>query len=216
VGWIKRSNSGLAVHLGGFLKSLRFQSSGTACLQRATAISPDMRLRKRMRRHISNSSRVGRPLPKINFDSARTAGYPGELHWWERYFGQIQGTSSQPPPPPPPLPPAFPSMIGVAYRPGCHSADVVALVHSLLGGNSSSNDTGLIGSIFRTPERRQLDYVAFILAPAFRGPPKGGQSYFGINQFLIIERFPRFCRKKTMFVDNRRLDTSSRIWGSLL
>jgi ATP-binding cassette, subfamily B, bacterial len=114
-------------------------------------------------------------------------------------FGQIQDILT-----------AFSFMIGLlAYWPWLIVLMLVALLPSLLG-ELKFNAQGYRLDYFRTPERRQLDYVRYLGSSIETAKEV---KLFGLSQFLI-ERFRRFA--ETMFVGNRRLATRRAIWGSLL
>src|SRR5216684_886517 len=114
-------------------------------------------------------------------------------------FGQIQDILT-----------AFSFMLGLlAYWPWLIVLMLVALLPSLLG-ELKFNAQGYRLDYFRTPERRQLDYVRYLGSSIETAKEV---KLFGLSQFLI-ERFRRFA--ETMFVGNRRLATRRAIWGSLL
>jgi ATP-binding cassette subfamily B protein len=113
-------------------------------------------------------------------------------------FGQIQDILT-----------AVSFMIALAaYWPWLIVLMVIALVPSLLG-ELKFNAQGYRLDYFRTPERRQLDYVRFLGSSIETAKEV---KLFGLNRFLI-ERFRRFAQ--TMFADNRRLATRRAIWGGL-
>ena len=113
-------------------------------------------------------------------------------------FGQIQDILT-----------AVSFVIGlVAYWPSLIGLMLIALVPSLLA-ELKFNAQGYRLDYFRTPERRQLDYVRYLGSSIETAKEV---KLFGLNQFLI-ERFRRFA--ETMFADNRRLATSRSIWGGL-
>jgi len=96
----------------------------------------------------------------------------------------------------------------VAYWPWLIVLMLVAVVPSLLG-ELKFNALGYRLDYFRTPERRQLDYVRYLGSSIETAKEV---KLFGLNQFLI-ERFRRFA--ETMFIDNRRLAARRAIWGGL-
>ncbi len=96
----------------------------------------------------------------------------------------------------------------VAYWPWLILLMLIALVPSLLG-ELKFNAQGYRLDYFRTPERRQLDYVRFLGSSIETAKEV---KLFGLNRFLI-ERFRRFA--ETMFADNRRLATRRAVWGGL-
>jgi ATP-binding cassette subfamily B protein len=113
-------------------------------------------------------------------------------------FGQIQDILT-----------AVSFVIGlVVYWPSLIVLMLIALVPSLLA-ELKFNAQGYRLDYFRTPERRQLDYVRYLGSSIETAKEV---KLFGLNQFLI-ERFKRFA--EAMFVDNRRLATSRAIWGGL-
>ena len=113
-------------------------------------------------------------------------------------FGQIQDILT-----------AVSFVIGLAaYWPWLIVLMLIALVPSLLA-EVQFNAQGYRLDYFRTPERRQLDYVRYLGSSVETAKEV---KLFGLNQFLI-ERFRRFA--ETMFVDNRRLATRRAIWGGL-
>jgi ATP-binding cassette, subfamily B, bacterial len=96
----------------------------------------------------------------------------------------------------------------LAYWPWLIALMLIALVPSLLS-EVKFNAQGYRLDYFRTPERRQLDYIRYLGSSIETAKEV---KLFGLEQFLI-ERFRRFA--ETMFVDNRRLAASRAIWGSL-
>jgi ATP-binding cassette subfamily B protein len=96
----------------------------------------------------------------------------------------------------------------VAYWPWLIVLMLVAVVPSLLG-ELKFNALGYRLDYFRTPERRQLDYVRYLGSSIETAKEV---KLFGLNQFLI-DRFRRFA--ETMFIDNRRLAARRAIWGGL-
>jgi ATP-binding cassette, subfamily B, bacterial len=111
-------------------------------------------------------------------------------------FGQIQDILT-----------AVSFMIGLlAYWPWLIVLMLIALVPSLLG-ELKFNAQGYRLDYFRTPERRQLDYVRYLGSSIETAKEV---KLFGLNRFLI-ERFRLFAQ--TMFADNRRLATRRALWG---
>ncbi len=96
----------------------------------------------------------------------------------------------------------------LSYGPWLIVLTLIALAPSLLG-ELRFNAQSYRLDYFRTPERRQLDYVRFLGSSIETAKEV---KLFGLSQFLI-ERFRRFA--ETMFVDNRRLAIKRAIWGSL-
>jgi ATP-binding cassette subfamily B protein len=96
----------------------------------------------------------------------------------------------------------------IAYWPGLIVLMLVALLPSVLG-ELKFNAQGYRLDYFRTPERRQLDYVRYLGSSIETAKEV---KLFGLNQFLI-DRFRRFAA--TMFADNRKLATRRAIWGGL-
>jgi len=95
-----------------------------------------------------------------------------------------------------------------AYWPWLIVLMLVALLPSLLG-ELQFNAQGYRLDYFRTPDRRQLDYVRYLGSSIETAKEV---KLFGLNRFLI-ERFRRFA--ETMFADNHRLATRRAIWGGL-
>jgi ATP-binding cassette, subfamily B, bacterial len=85
---------------------------------------------------------------------------------------------------------------------------LVAVLPALLG-ELKFNALGYRLDYFRTPERRQLDYVRYLGSSIETAKEV---KLFGLERFLI-ERFRRFA--ETMFNDNRRLVTRRALWGAL-
>jgi ATP-binding cassette subfamily B protein len=96
----------------------------------------------------------------------------------------------------------------IAYWPWLILLMLVALVPSLLG-ELKFNAQGYRLDYFRTPERRQLDYVRYLGSSIETAKEV---KLFGLDRFLI-DRFRRFA--ETMFRDNRRLATRRAMWGGL-
>jgi len=95
-----------------------------------------------------------------------------------------------------------------AYWPSLILLMLVALLPSLLG-ELKFNALGYRLDYFRTPERRQLDYVRYLGSSIETAKEV---KLFGLQRFLI-ERFRRFA--ETMYRDNRRLATRRAVWGGL-
>jgi ATP-binding cassette subfamily B protein len=94
----------------------------------------------------------------------------------------------------------------VAYWPWLILLMLVAVIPSLLG-ELKFNALGYRLDYFRTPERRQLDYVRYLGSSIETAKEV---KLFGLNRFLI-DRFRHFA--ETMFRDNRKLATSRAVWG---
>jgi ATP-binding cassette subfamily B protein len=113
-------------------------------------------------------------------------------------FGQIQDVLT-----------AASFVVGLAaYWPWLIGLMAIALIPSLLA-EIKFNAQGHRLDYFRTPERRQLDYVRYLGSSIETAKEV---KLFGLNQFLI-DRFRRFA--ETMFVDNRRLAVRRAVWGGL-
>jgi ATP-binding cassette, subfamily B, bacterial len=113
-------------------------------------------------------------------------------------FGQIQDILT-----------AISFMIGLlAYWPWLIVLMALALVPSLLA-ELTFNAQGYRLDYFRTPERRQLDYVRYLGSSIETAKEV---KLFGLNRFLI-DRFRQFAQ--TMFVENRRLAARRAIWGGV-
>jgi ATP-binding cassette, subfamily B, bacterial len=97
----------------------------------------------------------------------------------------------------------------IAYWPWLIALMLVAVVPSLLG-ELKFNAQGYRLDYFRTPERRQLDYVRYLGSSIDTAKEV---KLFGLDNFLI-GRFKRFA--ETMYLDNRRLATRRALWGGLL
>jgi ATP-binding cassette subfamily B protein len=85
---------------------------------------------------------------------------------------------------------------------------LIALAPALLGELRFNAQAHRL-DYFRTPERRQLDYVRFLGSSIETAKEV---KLFGLSPFLI-ERFRRFA--ETMFADNRGLAIKRAVWGSL-
>ncbi len=113
-------------------------------------------------------------------------------------FGQIQDILA-----------AASFVIGLmAYWPWLIALMAIALVPSLLA-EIKFNAQGYRLDYFRTPERRQLDYVRYLGSSIETAKEV---KLFGLDRFLI-ERFRRFA--ETMFNDSRRLAIRRAVWGGL-
>jgi len=113
-------------------------------------------------------------------------------------FGQIQDILA-----------AASFMIGLmAYWPWLIVLMLIALVPSLLA-EVKFNAQSYRLDYFRTPERRQLDYVRYLGSSIETAKEV---KLFGLDRFLI-ERFRRFA--EAMFLDNRRLAARRALWGGL-
>ncbi|KZE28984.1 ABC transporter ATP-binding protein [Chelatococcus daeguensis] len=95
-----------------------------------------------------------------------------------------------------------------AYWPSLILLMLIALLPSLLG-ELKFNALGYRLDYFRTPERRQLDYVRYLGSSIETAKEV---KLFGLQRFLI-ERFRRFA--ETMYRDNRRLAIRRAFWGGL-
>jgi ATP-binding cassette, subfamily B, bacterial len=96
----------------------------------------------------------------------------------------------------------------VAYWPWLITLMMAAVVPSLVG-ELKFNAQSYRLDYFRTPERRQLDYVRYLGSSI---DTVKEVKLFGLSRFLI-DKFRRFA--ETMFRDNRRLATRSAFWGGL-
>jgi ATP-binding cassette subfamily B protein len=96
----------------------------------------------------------------------------------------------------------------IAYWPWLIVLMLVAVVPSLLG-ELKFNAQGYRLDYFRTPERRQLDYVRYLGSSIETAKEV---KLFALDGFLI-DRFRRFA--ETMFADNRSLATRRALWGGL-
>ena len=93
-----------------------------------------------------------------------------------------------------------------AYAPWLLGLLLLALIPAFLG-ELHFNAQGYRLNYFRTPERRQLDYVRYLGSSVETAKEI---KLFGLNAFLI-ERFRRFATK--MYGDNRRLAIRRAAWG---
>jgi ATP-binding cassette subfamily B protein len=96
----------------------------------------------------------------------------------------------------------------VAYWPWLIILMLAAFVPSLVG-ELKFNAQGYRLDYFRTPERRQLDYVRYLGSSIETAKEV---KLVGLSWFLI-DKFRRFA--ETMFYDNRRLATRRAFWGGL-
>ncbi len=97
----------------------------------------------------------------------------------------------------------------IAYAPWLILMLVIALCPALLA-EMRFNAQGYRLNYFRTPERRQLDYLRYLGSSVETAKEV---KLFGLNGFLV-ERFGRFA--DTMYTDNRRLAVRRALWGGLL
>jgi ATP-binding cassette subfamily B protein len=95
-----------------------------------------------------------------------------------------------------------------AYAPWLLGLLLLALIPAFLG-ELHFNAQGYRLNYFRTPERRQLDYVRYLGSSVETAKET---KLFGLNAFLV-ERFRRFATK--MFDDNRRLAIRRATWGGV-
>jgi len=96
----------------------------------------------------------------------------------------------------------------VAYAPWLIGLIVLALLPAFLG-EIHFNAKGYRLNYFRTPERRQLDYVRYLGSSVETAKEV---KLFGLEAFLI-GRFRGFAEK--MYADNRRLALRRAAWGGL-
>jgi ATP-binding cassette subfamily B protein len=96
----------------------------------------------------------------------------------------------------------------VAYAPWLLGLIFLALVPALLG-EVHFNALGYRLNYFRTPERRQLDYIRYLGSSI---EPAKEVKLFGLNSFLV-DRFRGFAER--MYRDNRRLAIRRAAWGGL-
>jgi ATP-binding cassette subfamily B protein len=97
----------------------------------------------------------------------------------------------------------------IAYAPWLILMLVIALCPALLA-EMRFNAQGYRLNYFRTPERRQLDYLRYLGSSVETAKEV---KLFGLNGFLV-ERFGRFA--ETMYTDNRSLAVRRALWGGLL
>jgi ATP-binding cassette subfamily B protein len=95
-----------------------------------------------------------------------------------------------------------------AYAPWLLGLLLLALIPAFLG-ELHFNAQGYRLNYFRTPERRQLDYVRYLGSSVETAKET---KLFGLNAFLV-ERFRRFATR--MYDDNRRLAMRRATWGGL-
>jgi ATP-binding cassette, subfamily B, bacterial len=96
----------------------------------------------------------------------------------------------------------------IAYAPWLIGLILLALLPAFLG-EVHFNAQGYRLNYFRTPERRQLDYVRYLGSSVETAKEI---KLFGLNGFLI-DRFRRFAGR--MYADNRRLALRRAAWGGL-
>jgi ATP-binding cassette, subfamily B, bacterial len=97
----------------------------------------------------------------------------------------------------------------IAYAPWLILMLIIALCPALLA-EMRFNAQGYRLNYFRTPERRQLDYLRYLGSSVETAKEV---KLFGLNGFLV-ERFGRFA--DTMYADNRSLAVRRALWGGLL
>ncbi|WP_201831813.1 ABC transporter ATP-binding protein [Microvirga zambiensis] len=95
-----------------------------------------------------------------------------------------------------------------AYAPWLLGLIVLALLPAFLG-EVHFNAQGYRLNYFRTPERRQLDYIRYLGSSVETAKEI---KLFGLNGFLV-ERFSRFAER--MYGDNRQLAIRRAVWGGL-
>ena len=96
----------------------------------------------------------------------------------------------------------------IAYAPWLIGLILLALLPAFLG-EVHFNAQGYRLNYFRTPERRQLDYVRYLGSSVETAKEI---KLFDLNAFLI-DRFRRFAER--MYADNRRLALRRAVWGGL-
>ena len=96
----------------------------------------------------------------------------------------------------------------LAYAPWLIVLIILALVPAFVG-EVHFNAQGYRLNYFRTPERRQLDYIRYLGSSVETAKEV---KLFGLNAFLV-ERFRGFADR--MYADNRRLAIHRAAWGSL-
>ena len=96
----------------------------------------------------------------------------------------------------------------VVYAPWLIALILLALLPAFLG-EVHFNAQGYRLNYFRTPERRQLDYVRYLGSSVDTAKEI---KLFGLDNFLI-RRFRQFAER--MYVDNRRLALRRAVWGGL-
>lgn len=96
----------------------------------------------------------------------------------------------------------------LAYAPWLIVLILVALLPAF-AGEVYFNAQGYRLNYFRTPERRQLDYIRYLGSSVETAKEV---KLFGLNAFLV-NRFRNFANR--MYADNRRLAIRRAAWGSL-
>lgn len=96
----------------------------------------------------------------------------------------------------------------LAYAPSLIFLIVLALLPAFIG-EVHFNAQGYRLNYFRTPERRQLDYIRYLGSSVETAKEV---KLFGLNAFLV-ERFRGFADR--MYADNRRLAIRRAAWGTL-
>jgi ATP-binding cassette subfamily B protein len=96
----------------------------------------------------------------------------------------------------------------LAYAPWLIVLILLALLPAFVG-EVHFNAQGYRLNYFRTPERRQLDYIRYLGSSVETAKEV---KLYGLNTFLV-ERFRGFADR--MYADNRRLATRRAAWGTL-
>jgi ATP-binding cassette subfamily B protein len=96
----------------------------------------------------------------------------------------------------------------LAYAPWLIGLIILALLPAFVG-EVHFNAQGYRLNYFRTPERRQLDYIRYLGSSVETAKEI---KLFGLNSFLV-ERFRSFADR--MYADNRRLAIRRAAWGTL-
>lgn len=96
----------------------------------------------------------------------------------------------------------------LAYAPWLIVLIILALLPAFVG-EMHFNAQGYRLNYFRTPERRQLDYIRYLGSSVETAKEV---KLFGLNAFLV-ERFRGFADR--MYADNRRLAIRRAAWGTL-
>jgi ATP-binding cassette subfamily B protein len=96
----------------------------------------------------------------------------------------------------------------LAYAPWLIVLIILALLPAFVG-EVHFNAQGYRLNYFRTPERRQLDYIRYLGSSVETAKEV---KLFGLNSFLV-DRFRRFADR--MYADNRRLAIRRAAWGTL-
>ncbi len=96
----------------------------------------------------------------------------------------------------------------LAYAPWLIVLTILALLPAFVG-EVHFNAQGYRLNYFRTPERRQLDYIRYLGSSVETAKEV---KLFGLNAFLV-ERFRGFADR--MYADNRRLAIRRAAWGTL-